>query len=155
MANVNKCLFMGNLTRDPELKFTPKGTAVCEIGLAVNHKYRGANDEVKEEVTFLTCTAWGKQAETLKQYVKKGDPIWLETRAKNDQWEDKDTGKKRTATRFVVESFQFLQRSSGGGRQYDDSQAASESGPAYRPGAAQTQTRAPASQEEDESNPFD
>ncbi len=115
MASVNKCIFIGNLTRDPELRHTPQGTAVAELGLAVNRTFKDSAGRKQEEVTWITCTAWGAQAETLTKYLGKGDPLYLETRAKNDEWTDKETGKKRTATRFVVTEFQFLPRAGGTG----------------------------------------
>ena len=112
MANLNKVMLIGNLTRDPELKYTPGNQAVCELGLAVNRKYRTKDNEEREEVTFVDCEAWGKQAEVIKQYMTKGRPIFIEGRLKLDTWEDKDGG-KRSKMRVVVENFQFL--GSGGG----------------------------------------
>jgi len=94
MASFNKVILIGNLTRDPELKYTPGNQAVCEIGLAVNRKYRTKDNEDREETTFVDCEAWGKQAEVIKQYMTKGRPIFIEGRLKLDTWEDKKGGKR-------------------------------------------------------------
>lgn len=114
MANLNKVMLIGNLTRDPDLKYTPGNQAVCEIGLAVNRKYRTKDGEDREETTFVDCEAWGKQAEVLKQYMTKGKPLFIEGRLKLDTWEDKDGG-KRSKMRVVIENFQFLGAAGGGG----------------------------------------
>lgn len=108
--NLNKLLLAGNLTRDPEMRYTPKGSAICGFGLAVNRKWKTETGEEKEEVTFVDVTAFGKQAELLAQYLKKGNPLFLEGRLKLDQWEDKKTGEKRSKLAVVLESFQFLPR---------------------------------------------
>jgi single-strand DNA-binding protein len=113
MANLNKVMLIGNLTRDPELKHTPGGQPVCEFGLAVNRKYRTKEGEDREETTFVDCEAWGKQAEVLKQYMSKGKPVFLEGRLKLDTWEDKEGG-KRSKMRVVIENFQFLGTAGGG-----------------------------------------
>lgn len=115
MASLNKVMLIGNVTRDLELRYTPKGTAVTEIGLAVNRRYR-VDDETREETTFVDITFWGKQAETLNQYVKKGNPIYCEGRLQLDTWDDKTSGQKRSKLRVVGENFQFLGgRNDGGG----------------------------------------
>jgi single-strand DNA-binding protein len=109
MANYNKVILVGNLTRDPELRFTPKGVAIAKIGLAINRSWRDANSgEMKEEVTFVDVDAFGKQAETLGNYMKKGRPIMIEGRLRLDTWEDKQTNQKRSKLGVVMESFQFL-----------------------------------------------
>lgn len=105
MASFNKVILMGNLTRDPVLKTTPSGTSVAEIGLAMNRKYK-AGDEMKEEVCFVDITFWGKMAETVTQYLKKGSSLHVEGRLKFDQWE-KD-GQRRSKLRVVGEGFQFV-----------------------------------------------
>ncbi len=107
-ANFNKVILAGNLTRDPELRFTPKGTAICKIGLAINRKWNSESGEAKEEVTFVDVDAFGKQAETIGQFLKKGRPILVEGRLKLDQWDDKTTGQKRSRLGVVLDSFQFL-----------------------------------------------
>src|SRR5687768_1447043 len=114
MRGFNKVILIGNLTRDPELRYTPKGTAVAKIGLAVNRVWRDEAGNNKEEVTFVDVDAWGKQAETISQYLKKGRPILVEGRLKLDQWDDKQTNQKRSRLGVVLEGFQFLD--SGGGQ---------------------------------------
>ncbi|HEY5551923.1 MAG TPA: single-stranded DNA-binding protein [Opitutaceae bacterium] len=117
MANLNKVLLIGNLTRDPELRQTPKGTAVAQFGIAVNRTFRGEDGQSREEVTFVDLEAWGKQAETISKYMSKGRPIFIEGRLKLDQWEDKNGGGKRSKLRVVVENFQFLGSRQGGGEE--------------------------------------
>jgi single-strand DNA-binding protein len=108
MANFNKVILVGNLTRDPELRYTPKGTAIAKIALAINRTWKTETGESKEEVTFVDVEAFGRQAETLGQYMKKGRPIMVEGRLKLDTWEDKQTNQKRSRLGVVLESFQFL-----------------------------------------------
>ncbi len=108
MANFNKVLLMGNLTRDPEVRYTPKGTAIATIGLAVNRMWSNEAGEKKEEVTFVDVDVWGKQAETIGQYMSKGKPIFIEGRLKLDSWDDKESGQKRSKLKVVCESFQFV-----------------------------------------------
>jgi len=118
MANLNKVMLIGNLTRDPELRQTPKGTAVAQFGLAVNRNFRGEDGQSREETTFVDLEAWGKQAEVISKYLSKGRPVFIEGRLKLDQWEDKNGGGKRSKMRVVVENFQFLgskQSEDGGG----------------------------------------
>lgn len=115
MANLNKVMLIGNLTRDPDLKYTAGNQAVCELGLAVNRRYKTKEGEDREETTFVDCEAWGKQAEILKQYLTKGRPLFIEGRLKLDQWEDKE-GQKRSKMRVVIENFQFLGSNPGGAR---------------------------------------
>ena len=106
--NFNKCFIGGNLTRDVELRYTPKGTAVASVSLAVNRKWKSETGEAKEEVTFVECTAFGRTAETMGQYLKKGRPVFVEGRLKLDVWDDKQTGAKRQKLHVVVETFQFV-----------------------------------------------
>ncbi|MEO8427603.1 MAG: single-stranded DNA-binding protein [Verrucomicrobiota bacterium] len=108
MANFNKVILIGNLTRDPELRYTPKGTAIAKIGLAINRTWKTETGETKEEVTFVDVDAFGRQAETLGQYMKKGRPIMIEGRLKLDTWDDKQTNQKRSRLGVVMETFQFL-----------------------------------------------
>ncbi|MCW5558802.1 MAG: single-stranded DNA-binding protein [Verrucomicrobiae bacterium] len=108
MASYNKVILLGNLTRDPELRYTPKGQAVARLGLAVNRSYKLESGETREEVTFVDIDAWGKQAELISQYLRKGNPLFVEGRLKLDQWDDKTSGQKRTALRVVLENFQFV-----------------------------------------------
>ena len=114
MASFNQVILMGNLTRDPQLKYLPSQMAVVEFGMAVNHKFRTKTGEDREEVLFIDCAAFGKQAEVIHQYCKKGKPIFVEGRLKYDTWEDK-SGAKRSKVSVVVENFQFLGARDGGG----------------------------------------
>lgn len=108
MPSLNVCHLIGNLTRDPELRVTPKGTAVTKFGLAINRTYKDANEQTREDVTFVDVEAWGKQAEVLAKYVTKGRPLYVQGRLQLDQWEDKTSGEKRSKLKVVLESFQFL-----------------------------------------------
>jgi len=108
MASFNKVILCGNLTRDPELRYTPKGTAIARLGLACNRKWKSETGELKEEVTFVDVDAFGKQAETIGQYLKKGRPILIEGRLRLDTWEDKQTKQKKSKLGVVLENFQFL-----------------------------------------------
>jgi single-strand DNA-binding protein len=108
MASFNKVILAGNLTRDPELRYTPKGTAVARITLAVNRTYTGENGEKKEEVSFVDVDAWGRQAEVISQYMKKGRPLLVEGRLKQDTWEDKNTHQKQSKLKVVLEGFSFI-----------------------------------------------
>ena len=115
MANLNKVLLMGNLTRDPEMRYLQSGSAVVNFGLAINRKYKNnRTNEMVEETTFVDIEGWGPQAETFSRYMSKGRPVYVEGRLKLDQWEDKQTGQKRSKLCIVMENFQFL--GSGGGR---------------------------------------
>ena len=113
MASFNKVILMGNLTRDPELRYTSGGTAIAKLGLAVNRVWRDAEGQQKEETTFVDIDAFGKQAETLGQYMQKGRPILLEGRLKLDQWEDKNTGQNRSRLGVVLERFTFIGSGAG------------------------------------------
>src|SRR6266849_5398341 len=108
MANFNKVILAGNLTRDPELRYTPKGTAVTKITLAINRTWKTETGETKEEVTFVDVEAWGKQAEVIGQYFKKGKPMLMEGRLKYETWDDKQTNQKRSKLGVVLEGFQFI-----------------------------------------------
>ncbi len=109
MPNYNKVILIGHLTRDPELRYTPKGSAVSKISIAINHNWKTESGEKKEEVSFIDITAFGKQAENVSQYFKKGKPIMVEGRLKLDQWEDKATHEKRQKLGVVMESFNFIE----------------------------------------------
>jgi single-strand DNA-binding protein len=112
MASFNRVILVGNMTRDPEMRYTPKGTAVVQLGIAVNRQWKTDSGEAKEEVTFVDVDAFGRQAEVIAQYLKKGSPILIEGRLKLDTWDDKQTNQKRSKLKVVLEAFQFL----GGGR---------------------------------------
>lgn len=117
MANFNQVLLIGNLTRDPQLRYLPNQSAVVEFGLAVNRRWRTAQGEDREEVTFVDCTAFGKQAETINQYLTKGRPVFIQGRLKYESWDDKQGGGRRSKLGVIVEQFQFLgQREDGGGQ---------------------------------------
>jgi single-strand DNA-binding protein len=115
MPALNKVLLMGNLTRDPELRVTPKGTSICQFSLAINRQFKMESGETREEVTYIDVEAWGKQGETIAKYVTKGRPLYVEGRLRLDQWEDKNTKEKRSRMKVVLEQFQFLGDGRGGG----------------------------------------
>jgi single-strand DNA-binding protein len=114
-SSFNKVILMGNLTRDPQLKYLPTQTAVAEFGIAMNRKFKTASGEEREEVTFVDCAAFGRTGEVINQYFQKGKPIFIEGRIKYDSWEDKQGGGKRSKISVVVESFQFVGDKGGGG----------------------------------------
>ena len=115
MPSLNKVMLMGNLTRDPELRVTPKGTPICQFSLAINRQFKMESGESREEVIYVDVEAWGKQGETIAKYVTKGRPLYVEGRLRLDQWEDKNTKEKRSRMKVVLEQFQFLGDSRGGG----------------------------------------
>jgi single-strand DNA-binding protein len=117
MASFNKVILLGNLTRDPEVRYTPKGTAVADLGLAVNRSYTAENGEKREEVTFVDVTFWGRTAEVAGEYLKKGRPVFVEGRLQLDSWDDKQSGQKRTKLKVIGENMQMLgsPRGAGGG----------------------------------------
>jgi single-strand DNA-binding protein len=115
MASFNKVILVGNLTRDPELRYTPKGTAIAKIGLAVNRVWTNEAGEKKEEVTFVDVDVFGRTAENVGQYMRKGRPILVEGRLRLDQWDDKQTSQKKSKLGVVAETVQFLGSPTGGG----------------------------------------
>jgi single-strand DNA-binding protein len=114
MANLNKVMIIGNVTRDPEVKYTPKGSAVTDLGIAVNRTYK-VGEERKEEVTYVDVTLWGRLAEIAGEYCRKGKPVYIEGRLQLDSWEDKASGQKRSKLRVVGEEMQLLGPKMGGG----------------------------------------
>ena len=110
MANLNRVLLMGNLTRDPEIRYTPKGTAVTDIGVAVNRVIGGGEEgsERRDEVTYVDVTLWGRQAEVAQRYLTKGRGVFIEGRLQLDSWDDKQTGQKRARLKVVGENMQML-----------------------------------------------
>ena len=153
MANFNKVYLMGNLTRDPEMRVTPKGTAICQFGLAVSRSWKDESGQTREEATFVDIEAWGKPGEIISKYCTKGRPLFVEGRLKFDQWEDKTSGQKRSKLKVVLENFQFI-----GGRG-DGAQAAggdAEAAPGEAPPAARPAARPPAPPKDtvDEDVPF-
>ena len=150
MANYNRIILVGNLTRDPQLRYLPSQMPVVDFGLAVNHKFKGRDGNDREEVLFIDCSCFGKGAEIINTYCQKGKPLLVEGRLKYDSWEDKQGGGKRSKHSVVVDNFQFLGgRNEGGapgaGGGYDEggapppAPARAPSRPAYqqnRPAAA-------------------
>ena len=112
MANFNKVLLLGNLTRDPEVRYTPKGSAVAELGIACNRTYGSDTGERLQETTYVEIIAWSKLAEICGQYLRKGSSIFIEGRLQQDTWDDKATGQKRSKLRVVAENIQFLSQRS-------------------------------------------
>ena len=108
MASFNKVILLGNLTRDPEVRYTPKGSAVCDLGVAVNRQYTLDSGEKREEVTFVDVVLWSRLAEIAGEYLKKGRPIFIEGRLQLDTWDDKQTGQKRSKLRVIGETMQLL-----------------------------------------------
>lgn len=146
MASLNKVMLIGNVTRDPEIRYTPKGTALVEIGLAVNRRYTAENGERREEVTFVDVTLWGRTAEIANEYLRKGRPVYIEGRLQLDSWDDKQTGQKRSKLRVVGEEMQLLGNREGGsggggsqGGEYDEEPR--QSRPASRPQQSRPQGR--------------
>jgi single-strand DNA-binding protein len=125
MPAFNSVILMGNLTRDPELKHTSSGSAVCAFGIAINSKYKSKSGEQKEEADFFDIEAWGKTAELCSQYLKKGSPVLIEGRLKQDRWED-ESGQKRSKVKIVCNGVQFL---SGGQKKEEDEGGYSEAPP--------------------------
>ena len=108
MASFNKVILLGNLTRDPEVRYTPKGSAVCDLGIAVNRSYTLDSGEKREEVTFVDVVLWARLAEIAGEYLKKGRPIFIEGRLQLDTWDDKQSGQKRSKLRVIGETMQLL-----------------------------------------------
>ncbi len=108
MASFNKVILLGNLTRDPEVRYTPKGSAVCDLGIAVNRQYTLDSGEKREEVTYVDVVLWSRLAEIAGEYLKKGRPIFIEGRLQLDTWDDKQTGQKRSKLRVIGETMQLL-----------------------------------------------
>jgi single-strand DNA-binding protein len=170
MANLNKVMLIGNLTRDPEIKYTPKGQAIAELGLAINRRYTTESGEKREETTFVDVTLWGRLAEIAKEYLTKGRPVYIEGRLTLDTWDDKQTGQKRSKMRVTGDQMQLLgsradSGGSGGGFSGGSSGAPGEDFEQRPParstggGGAQPPQRRPAPpaaapQEEDDDIPF-
>jgi len=120
MSSVNKVILIGNLTRDPELRYTPKGMAIAKVGLAVNRKWKNESGEAKDEVTFIDVDVFGKTAENINKWFAKGNPIMVIGRLKYDQWEDKNGSGKRSKLSIFVEQFQFIGGKEAKGNHQDD-----------------------------------
>ena len=148
MASFNRVILAGNLTRDPEMRYTPKGTAVASFTLAVNRRWKSETGELKDEVSFIDVESFGKQAETIAQYLKKGRPFLVEGRLRQDTWEDKNTHQKQSKIRVVLEGFSFIDTKGG------DNALPASARPAAPPAAAAEAPAAaepePAAPEEDD-----
>lgn len=165
MASLNKVFLIGNLTRDPELRVTPKGTSICQFGLAVNRQFKDESGAMRDETTFLDIEAWGKQGELVAKYLTKGSSCMVEGRLRLDQWDDKQTGQKRSRIKIVVENVQFLGGRGGAGGGAGGSSAApsddfdqSQDQPPARsnvpPARGNSRPAAPAQDNVDEDVPF-
>ncbi len=155
MASFNKVILLGNLTRDPEVRYTPKGSAVCDLGLAVNRQYSLDNGEKREEVTYVDVVLWARLAEIAGEYLKKGRPVFIEGRLQLDTWDDKQSGQKRSKLRVVGETMQLLgSRPASGG----DAEEGMSSGNAGRSAsgsrASAPPPKSPASEPDDDDIPF-
>lgn len=128
MLSLNKVTLAGNLTRDPEQRYTPSGTAIAEFGLAVNRKWRDSDGEQREDVTFVDITFWGRTAEVICKHLAKGSPIYLEGRLQLDSWDDAETGQKRYKLKVIGQNFQFLPDGKQNQQQSQPSEPASTSG---------------------------
>jgi len=150
MASFNKVILLGNLTRDPEVRYTPKGSAVCDLGVAVNRQYTLENGEKREEVTYVDVVLWARLAEIAGEYLKKGRPVFIEGRLQLDTWDDKQSGQKRSKLRVIGETMQLLgSRPSGaaaGPAEAGDEGSRSTTGPTAPP----PKTAAPAEPDDDE-----
>lgn len=149
---MNSCSFIGNLTRDPEMKFTTGGTAVCNFSIAMNRKYKTAGGEAREEVTYLDLVAWQKTAELVGEYLKKGRQVGVTCRVRQETWEDKETGAKRSKLVFDVNELTFI----GGNRDEgstDSEPAAETEKPKPKPKApAKSQPKTKAEEPADDSD---
>jgi single-strand DNA-binding protein len=160
MANVNKVILIGNVTRDPEVKFTSKGSAVTDIGLAINRNYTLDNGERREETTYVDVELWGRLAEIAGEYAKKGRPVYIEGRLRMDTWDDKASGQKRSRMKVVGENLQLLgSRTGGAGPSTGGEHEGYESAPAAAPRRsappqAQRQVAPPPSDAQDDDIPF-
>ena len=158
MANFNKVILAGNLTRDPELRYTPKGTAVAKLGMAINRSWTTETGEKREEATFVDVDAFGKQAEVISQYLRKGRSLLVEGRLRLETWDDKATGAKRSKLGVVLESFSFLDSGNREGGGSGGSAPQAGAAPAPRPQRPAPSAPAPSSQDgpppDDDDVPF-
>ena len=154
MASFNKVILLGNLTRDPEVRYTPKGTAVTELGMAVNRVYTAENGEKREETTFVDVTLWGRTAEIAGEYLKKGRPVFIEGRLQLDTWDDKQSGQKRSKLKVVGEGLQLLGGRPGGGSGGGPGGGDEESGGGSRSSRPAPPPKAAPSEPDDDEIPF-
>ncbi|MEQ9411924.1 MAG: single-stranded DNA-binding protein [Fuerstiella sp.] len=163
MASFNKVILVGNLTRDPEVRYTTGGTAVTEVGMAVSRNWTDrSTNERKEETTFVDVTLWGRTAEIAGEYLSKGRPCLIEGRLQLDQWEDRETGQKRSKLKVVGETLQLLgsrgDGDGGGGGGGGGGQTAGSSRPAggtHQPAAAESRPPAQAFYDDESDSPAD
>ena len=130
MASFNKVILLGNLTRDPEIRYTPKGSAVCDLGIAINRQYTLENGERREEVTYVDVVLWARLAEIAAEYLKKGRPVFIEGRLQLDTWDDKQSGQKRSKLRVIGENMQMLGSWGAGGGGGGNAESSDEDRPA-------------------------
>jgi single-strand DNA-binding protein len=154
MANFNRVILAGNLTRDPELRYTPNGKAVARIGMAINRSWKNDAGETKEEVTFVDVDAFGRQAEVIAQYMKKGRPLLIEGRLKLNQWEDKTTHQKQSKLTVVLDSFSFIDSRGGDGGGGGESPRPRTAAPAAAPTSAPEPAEPETPAAEDDDVPF-
>ena len=154
MANFNKVILAGNLTRDPELRYTPKGTAIASFGLAINRRWKSETGEMKEEVTFVDVDAFARQAEVVAQYMKKGRPFLVEGRLKLDQWEDKNTHQKQSKLKVVLEGFSFIDTKGPDGGVPSDAPRARPAAAPAAPAGATASAEPESSEPEQDDVPF-
>jgi single-strand DNA-binding protein len=146
MADLNKVMLIGRLTRDPQLKYLPSQMAVCEFGVAVGRKFKTSSGEQREETAFIDCALWGKGGEIFNQYMAKGKQVYLEGRLKLDTWEDKQGGGKRSKLSVVVEEFQFLDNRGSGQSNAPGGEQENAHPPASRPAPRAQAPQSPAPQ---------
>ncbi len=144
MASLNKVMLIGNVTRDPEVKFTPKGSAVADLGLAVNRVYTNQAGEKSEEVTYIDVELWGRLAEIAGEYAKKGRSVFIEGRLRLDSWEDKQSGQKRNRLKVVGEVLQLLGSRPGGGAVGTEDEGETSGAKPSRPAPARSTVSEPA-----------
>ncbi len=151
MANLNKVLLIGNLTKDPELRYTPQGSAICDFRIAINRQYMTSDGQKKEEVSFIDINVWGRQAETCNRFIKKGSQVFVEGRLKLDSWQDKETGKNRSRLYVVAERIQFL--NTPGGRPPSDGGESAPQEPYAQRNGNSSRPQQPSSQQQQNQNP--
>jgi single-strand DNA-binding protein len=149
MASFNKVILLGNLTRDPEVRYTPKGSAVCDLAIAVNRQYTLESGEKREEVTYVDVVLWSRLAEIAGEYLKKGRPVFIEGRLQMDTWDDKQTGQKRSKLRVIGETMQLL-----GGRATGGAAESAEEERPSRPAKITPPPPASPSEPDDDEIPF-
>jgi single-strand DNA-binding protein len=155
MASFNKVLLLGNLTRDPEVRYTPKGSAVADLGIAVNRQYTLDTGEKREEVTFVDVTFWGRTAEVAGEYLKKGRQVFIEGRLQLDTWDDKQSGQKRSKLKVIGEMMQMLggRPGAGGGSDFEEGSTSSRAGRSSGSSSAPN-VKAPPAEPDDDEIPF-